>query len=219
MLELKLQLTGGVTQWPLIPTSIRFAIWVIGSGLQLRNNTFIALVSLVSFATAIMIAGLWFGGNKNRSSRGWLAIMSIAALWMIVATNWQEFSWLGKQYRVQTFLDEMQPVVNNLNRNWPKIDGERPIIGQFMAYPVDKPRTLILLTLPEFQTTENSISVIEQTDCVLRFELVGPERGDWIEWHADDSQPTSFTSGLGTRYQLQRSQKLSEHWYLVRYHQ
>ena len=185
--------------------------------LRLRNNTIIFLASLVSVSTLLMIGGLWFGGHKSRSVRAWLAIMSIFALWMIVGNNWQEFSWLGKKYRVQTFLEELQPVVSDLKREWPTIDGQRPIIGQFMAYPVDNPKTLILLTMPQFNTTENSISVVESGPDALRFELVGPERGDWIEWHKEDSQPSSFTSGLGNPYKIQSYQQIAKNWYLVRY--
>ena len=54
-------------------------------------------------------------------------------------------------------------------------------------------------------------------DKVIRFELVGAEQGDWIEWHPDESVPASFLSGLGEPYEIERYQQLSENWFLVRY--
>ncbi len=185
--------------------------------LGLRNRTAVILLAIVCGSTLFMFLGLWFGPLKSRSLRAWILAVSFVGLWIAILTSWQEIAWVGKQRRLRRVIGEFEQVAVDLQNNWPAADAERPIIGPFMAYPVHGPRTLILLTLPEFENTKTSVSVIEGSRDAIRFELVGAERGDWLEWHPDGSSPDSFLGGLGEPYTIQRYQKLDRHWYLVRY--
>lgn len=185
--------------------------------LGFRNQIVVVTCSLAAMMNVLMLIGLAIGHSKSRSVRGWLIATSILALWLFVATGWQDITWLGKQHRLRVVLNEFEEAIEELKKNWPKRDDERPIIGPFMAYPIQDPSTLILLTLPKFETTNTSIAVIEGGNGIIRLELVGAEQGDWLEWHPPDSEPRSFASGLGEFYRIARYQQLGQNWYLVRY--
>lgn len=185
--------------------------------LGLRNQTVVALGAVVVASGLPMILGLWWGPKRGRTVKAWLVVTSIIAAWAAVCVGWQDIAWYGKQQRLRAVLQEYDQLVLQLNDGWPKRDGELPVIGPFMAYPTYQPATLIMLTLPELDNTDVSFGVIEGGDQVVRFELVGAERGDWLEWHPQDSAPANFVSGLGERYQVTRFDRLTNHWFLVRY--
>jgi hypothetical protein len=87
-----------------------------------------------------------------------------------------------------------------------------------MAYPVGDPATLIMLTLPVMPRTSTSFGVVERGDTgAIKFQLVGPERNDWLEWHPEGEQPGDFVGGILDVYKLERSVALGDGWHLVRY--
>ncbi len=183
-----------------------------------RNRSVLVLASVVVFTTLLLIAGSWMGRTRHRTLRAWMMLTAIVAVWLGILVHWQDLAWTGKQFRLRGLMHQFDRVVADLQSNWPDRDGDQAVIGPFMAYPVARPATLILLTLPEFQNTTTTFSVVEGGAGVIRFELVGAERGDWLEWHPAGSIPSDFVSGLEERYQIERFQQLSHHWYLARYH-
>lgn len=185
--------------------------------LGLRNKFVVLLGVLVSGASMLMAIRLWFGQQDSRSLKSWLISISIVAMWVTLFTSWQDIAWFGKHQRLQSILSEFELVANDLKNDWPAADGDRPVIGPYMAYPVGNPRTLILLTLPILEKSPTTFGVIEGDDDVIRFELVGSEKGDWVEWHPNGTRPKNFFSGLGEPYTLKRFQSLTDDWYLVRY--
>ena len=185
--------------------------------LKLRNTTTIAIASVALVSNLLMFAGLAMGSRWQRSITSWLLATSLVAIWLALALHWEDVAWIGKRYRIERFVRELAPIAENLNRDWPRCDGEREPIGPFMAYPASSPRTLILLTLPELQSGSTTFGVVEGGRGIVRFELVGVERGDWLEWHPSGTEPESFWSGLGEHYQLDKSQSLDNQWFLVRY--
>ena len=77
---------------------------------------------------------------------------------------------------------------------------------------------LLFLTPHPLDSTDTVITAIEKSgDGTLLFELGGGDDGDWIEWHPEGKQPSSFSGGLDERYELQRVSSLNGEWYLVRY--
>ncbi|QEG22450.1 hypothetical protein [Mariniblastus fucicola] len=186
--------------------------------LSLRNKAVLAIGFVAGISTILMLVGLWVGATKSRTLQAWFVAISVLAIWLAVLPNWQEIAWTGKKFRMQGTLFEFSSIVDDLHSSWPATDGERETIGPFMAYPEGDPGTLILLTLPELETASFSFSAIEGgVDRTVRFELVGRERGDWLEWHPTNDSPGDFISGIGEVYQVARHEQLSNHWHLVRY--
>lgn len=186
--------------------------------LALRNKTGLLAAGITCFISMLAVVSMIIGKRANRSIRSWLFALAVVAIWLSIGVGWQDIAWAGKQFRVRGLLAELEPIVYDLRHNWPVGDNEREGIGQFMGYPAGNPETLILLTLPEFRATATAtVSVVEGKDDVIRFELVGAEQGDWIEWHPPRSRPASFISGLRVLYKLERYQRLLGNWYLVRY--
>lgn len=187
--------------------------------LVFRNRSVCVLAVLAAVSFLLMIGQLAFGFSKHRNTRNWILLTSLVCIWLGILMGWKDIAWFGKRKRMQHVLQQFEPIVADFHDQWPTRDGQHPIVGPFMAYPIDGPRTLILLTLPEFQNTDTTCGVIEgsKTQQIIRFELVGSESGDWIEWHPENSQPRDFISGLLEPYYLERSQKLTDNWHLVRY--
>lgn len=185
--------------------------------LAFRNRSVTALVAFALTSCILIFGCVFFGKPKQRTVRTWLLAVSIVAIWLGILVSWKDVAWAGKQRRIGMILAQFDPVVKDLRNQWPERDGERPVIGPFMAYPVGAPASLILLKLPQFEGTDTSCAVIEKGVGIFRFELVGAEHGDWLEWHPSGSSPANFISGLMEPYELVQSQRLTQNWHLVRY--
>lgn len=231
---INLLMVGGLVGWlyldPRFDASIDWWRYHTGEGtfdlignmsdwqwLTLRNAAAIILLAIATVSIVVVSYRVTMGRRHDRNTRNWLLLTSIFAMWMAILLGWQDITWLGKQHRILSMLSAFDPVVEKLRTEWPREDGELDLIGPFMAYPVGSPKTLILLTLPELQMPSTTVAVIEGGTDVIRFELVGTEHGDWIEWHPDDSQPRDFISGLYETYRLQKSRQLTPNWHLARY--
>jgi hypothetical protein len=161
---------------------------------------------------------LFVGARAHRRVRSWLAFTVLVAAWLTLAVTWREMAWQGQMLRLQWRLSGLDSVASVLLAEWPSVDGERPEIGQFMAYPQGDPKMLLLLTTPKIGHADVAISGIEKSSLGgLRFQLAGSESGAWLEWHPRETKPESFRGGLQTRYQLERSAPLADGWFLVRY--
>jgi hypothetical protein len=97
-------------------------------------------------------------------------------------------------------------------------DGETSALGAFLAYPLESPKTLLLLTEANVPGTDVAFTAVERSDDgALRFQLSRNETGTWLEWHPSHDAPRDFVGGLLQRFELDRFTQLGENWYLVRY--
>jgi len=203
--------------------------WVTGTpavlseiGERVRNGPFIGIISagvlIAGISLALMLLGLFLGGQRFRSMRRWMLFMALVAGWLGLAVSWPEVYWLGQLHRFKPTLAAAEAMVHRLQADWPEEDGDLPEIGPFLAYPKGAPTTILPLRWITFPQSELRFSAIERTkDGALRFELAGDEAGAWLEWRPNDEKPEPFLSGLDTAYHVTRQQKIAPHWFLVRY--
>jgi len=194
--------------------------WLTQFG-QLRLGLFSALLGVVVLSFAGILIGM-FRRSAQRSSlkslRGLIALTAVVALWCGFTVNYDAIAWQGKRLRIAWRLGELETLAQPLRSTFPSADGELPHLGPFMAYPFGTPTVLILLKPPRVGSDELCVGAVqrgEQGD--IKFQLTGPNGGDWAEWHPQSSQPRSFVGGLGDQHQLAASLRLGNGWYLARY--
>lgn len=179
-----------------------------------------ALYALVAsgVASLLVIAGaLVIGPAKHRGVRSWLALTALIAGWLALAVAWPDLAWQGTQWRLSRQIAAFEPAAASLRENWPTDDDQREAVGVFMAYPQPNPRMLLLLA-PKDVAARRLFSAVERSpQGALRFELMGAEAGDWLEWHPPGSAPQSFIGGLMGDYQLVRAAPLGNGWYAAHY--
>ena len=186
--------------------------------LRLRNSVLMVLIGMCGLATVAMVLQFVFGTAIQRGLRAMMGLIMVVAIWLAIGTHWQDIVWQGKQYRLSQILTEFQVATEPLREQWPQQDGDLEGLGQFMAYPVGRPRTLLMLTMPQMKSFPGTFASVEgQPGGPFRFELVDQEEGDWLEWHPAGSYPATFTGGLGDLYRLKKSHALHDGWYLARY--
>lgn len=170
------------------------------------------VVGVVS--TIGIFVALFVGGVKHRGMRSWLAFTFLIAGWLTILVAGQELAWQGQRLRLCGDLAGFDAIARSLRDDWPKADGTRAGLGQFMAYPQGQPRMLMMLT----SETDPPIAAVERwDDGSFGFELRGDDTGAWLVWHPENSQPRGFVGGLEAEYKLGRASKLGRGWYLVRY--
>jgi hypothetical protein len=175
-------------------------------------------LGVAAFAGIGIFAGLFLGSPAHRRVRSWLAITALVVLWLTLWLKWPILAWQGQALRVERQVDRFRTTAASLSQDWPEIDGERPGLGQFRAYPIEKPSVLLLMIQQDVPGTGLSFSTVERSETgALRFQLTGNERGAWLEWHPENDQPTSFVGGLEQHHDLQRFTTLGDEWFLVRY--
>lgn len=193
----------------------------IQTGEPLLNIRLSFLAGAVVFSVItwlVLLIGAVIGPMRLRSFSAWFMLLTLAALWMIVATNWAHVARLGKLHRMHSGIEDFERIAIPLQESWPRTDGDLPGLGPFMAYPAGKPSVLILLTQPLPSEDRPSISAVERGVAgQLRFQLAGKERGHWLEWHPPGSQPASFVGGLLEVYELERADAVADQWYLTKY--
>lgn len=184
-----------------------------------------------------IVAGLIAGAGQHRNVRSWLAVMLLAAGWLTLLTTWPQIAWQGQVWRVRGAIAGFEDISQALLADWPKTDGDFEGLGQFMAYPIGKPRTLMFVATPTVPNTNLSISVVErggddlsfemgpdgkviehQGDDGLHFQLAGSEEGVWLVRQEGAGKPQSFFSGLEGEYMPIKYRLVKPRWYLVRYH-
>ncbi len=173
-------------------------------------------IAAISWLTMLMAALI--GPVRSRGLQAWMMIMTLAAVWLFAGTNWIHIARLGKIHRLRASIDRFEALASPLRKAWPESDGQSNELGPFMAYPVGRPSVLMLLTMPLPSDDRPGISVVERgSQGQLRFQLAGRERGNWIEWHPEDSHPTSFVGGLLNVYVLKRADPICDQWFLTDY--
>jgi hypothetical protein len=169
-------------------------------------------------AAVVMLASLFAGSARFRTTRAWLVFMAVLCGWLGLAVSWPTIYWFGQQQRLKSVLPAADAMVEALRSSWPVVDTTLPDIGPFLAYPINKPTALMPLSEAMFPKTDLRFSAVERTgDEVMRFELSGAELGAWLEWRGDGSEPRSFVGGLDTQYMVVQAARLSDKWFLVRY--
>ena len=178
----------------------------------------IMVALLAIFSLCGIFVGLFFGASANRRIGSWLAFTVLLAAWLTLLTNWQELAWRGQIVRMKRQLAGFDKISASLRADWPAEDGERMELGPYMAYPIDRPQVLMLLTTPNVPATNAAISSVERSaNGALRFQLTGSEPGVWLEWHPAESAPGTFSGGLMANHLIERFSPLDNGWYLVRY--
>lgn len=177
-----------------------------------------AILITGSLSMTLIVAGLIAGSGIHRGTRAWLVLMLLAAGWLTLITAWPEIAWRGQVWRVRGSVPQFAKLTEKLTHAWPESDGQTPELGGFMAYPIGKPRTLMLLTTPEVPGSYLSISTIERDDVAFHFQLAGNEEGTWVVFDKQHESPQSFFSGLEGEYLPQKFAVLAPGWFLVQYH-
>jgi hypothetical protein len=170
---------------------------------RLNSGVSIGIIAgVAAVGTAIvMLASLFAGCARFRTTRIWLVFMAIVGGWLGLAVSWPTIYWFGQQQRIKSALPAADAMAQALRKGWPNVDATLPDIGPFLAYPVNEPRALMPLSEAKFPKTGLRFSAVERTgDDVLRFELAGAELGAWLEWREDGSEPRSFVGGLDGHY-------------------
>ncbi|MEZ6088666.1 MAG: hypothetical protein R3C05_11695 [Pirellulaceae bacterium] len=198
-------------------TTVQSTTQLVGS----MRPVFLLVIVSVGFLSLAMLTVNIFRSTKGLQSRSiasLLAITTTIAVWCGLAINYPSLAWQGKRLRVAIQVQQLEHFVQPLRDEWPRVDGELPEIGPFMAYPFGRPITLILLEPPALSGTGLCVSAIERgADGSIRLQLSSIGHDDWAQWHPVGSRPKSFVGGLGNTYDLQSTTPLARGWYLVRY--
>ena len=186
--------------------------------LRVVGITSAALVALVTLGM-LFLRSLWtHSETKSRSIASLLSLTLIVAIWCSLAIHHTSLAWQGKRIRLAVEMQRLESVAELLRQDWPQQDGELPEIGPFMAYPLGRPTTLVLLQAPPVSGDSLWIAAIERRrDGALLLQLSGSHHDDWVQWHPPESRPSSFVGGLCDSHHMQSSAKLGYGWYLVRY--
>jgi hypothetical protein len=183
-----------------------------------RVDALWTIIIVGTFSMAIIVAGLVAGSGIHRGTRAWLTLMLLVAGWLTLITTWPKFAWQGQIWRIRGSVPEFAALTEKLTTNWPAGDGQTPELGGFMAYPIGKPRTLMLLTMPEVPGSNLSISAIERdNEGAFHFQLAGTDEGVWVVFDKHSDSPKSFFSGLEGEYMPHKSAVLVPGWFLVQY--
>jgi hypothetical protein len=192
---------------------------MIRDGSDFAGGKLILFAAFVAACTFLaMLVGLFVGERRFRTMRAWLLFVAVAGGWLGFIVAAPEVYWRGQQRRLRPMLGAVESMAQELQVHWPREDGDMPSIGPFLAYPQGKPTCLLPLKLATFPNTALRFSAVERTpDGAMRFELAGKELGAWLEWRADELEPTTFMGGLDTKYEKGRHIALEPRWFLVRY--
>lgn len=164
--------------------------------------------------------GIFLGSRVHRSLLAWMVAMSLTAGWLALFTGIEDLRWLGHRLRLGSYVASYEPIAELLKQDWPRQDGEHQRLGPYMAYPAERPAMLLMLAPPEMPPTGTTISAVERSSAGgLRFQLSGPERGIWLEWHPESWRPESFVGGLQESRTLEGFVDIGGGWYLARYQQ
>jgi len=175
-------------------------------------------IAFVLCTSLAMLASLFLGRGRLRTTRTWLIFTAIACGWLGLAVSWPAIYWSGQQRRAVAVLPAAETLVESLHDHWPKIDSYLPELGPFLAYPISTPSALLPLRSVTFPKTDIPFSAVERTGGdAMRFELSGAETGAWLEWRGNGTRPQPFVGGLDTKYSLAKVAQLAPEWFLVRY--
>ncbi len=182
-----------------------------------RTVGLVMSIGFAVFSAVFLFVGLFRGPARHRTTRSWLRLTSLAALWLGLLVSWREIAWAGDRWRVGLQLESFERVAAGLRAAGPIGYGKFPELGQFAAYSNEENTTLLMESLDTPPGRAPVVSLERSKRGALRFQLGGDYTGDWLEWHPLGSRPESFTDGLDARHELQRASQIADEWFLVRY--
>jgi hypothetical protein len=182
----------------------------------LRAGVAIGLAGFGFISVVIFFLGLLFGTRAQRGLRSWLALTALVAAWFGLMASRDELAWARECWHMRRQIPQFEPLAARLRNDFPKRDGTLPELGNFTAYPVDKPQ-MLLVFIAQTPPGRATVAAVERSPAgALRFALASEQLGQWLEWHPPDSRPASFTGTLA-EYRLDRSKSLEDGWFLTRY--
>ena len=106
---------------------------------RLDSGVTIGIVAVVvaGCTAVVMLASLFAGSARFRTTRIWLVFMAVVCGWLGLAVSWQTIYWFGQQQRMKSVLPAADAMVQALRSGWPTVDTTLPDIGPFLAYPVN----------------------------------------------------------------------------------
>lgn len=175
----------------------------------------------LSLATGLgLVTAVFWGPLACRSIKYAAALIVCCAVWLSVQHHWQQVSWWGHRQRIQPAVSFLEQIAADLTQDWPNGDGQHPRFGPFMAYPIGRPSTLILLKPAATSEHRMWLAAIDRDprDGTLRFELSDGFQTLWLE-HPNSLEPLpgSFTNGIGAQYDVETWIKVNPAWRLSRY--
>lgn len=176
-----------------------------------------SVLGLLGSQIAILLSLFW-GPISHRRMLGFLGFVTFFALSIGLLVAWKDVVWQGERLRVARELRQIEQIAGRLDKQWPLVDGNRPGLGPFSAYPYGQATVLMRLHQPDPATERLLFTAVERAENgALRFRLAGVDRGYWLEKHPEGSSPSSFQGGLEEHYELRRSSHVKDDWYLAQY--
>ncbi|WP_425400502.1 hypothetical protein [Aeoliella sp.] len=186
---------------------------------QLPDSTSMQLLAAGVMGTGLMmLASVLVGPRSFRTVRSWLLLVAVIAMWTSLGIARGDLYWLGQQHRLASELPALNQLVDHLRTDWPEDETGTEVLGPYLAYPKPNPTTLLLATNAPLAGSKLTISAVERSPAgSICLELAQEESPAWIEWRPARDDPSSFISGLETRYEVDEFAEIAPHWFLVRY--
>ncbi|MCA9176120.1 MAG: hypothetical protein KDB14_16655 [Planctomycetales bacterium] len=181
-----------------------------------RTVGVVVVLGLATLQGGWLLSGVWLGDVEFRRLKSLAILVGLVSLWLGNVLNLDAIAWQGRRWRVLPYVAAAERIVAPLKTAWPQEDGDTAEVGPFMAYPVGRPQTLILLTPPQLADGPHVPAIERSSTGALRLELHDVGGHDWLEWHPQ-GRPVSHIGGLLEHRELTRVTALGENWFLVRY--
>ncbi len=205
--------------------------WCFNSGLAkpsltMRECIAFALATINALCFPIMLIGMGFGNQRQRSVRSIMALTAIFAAWFLVIQNSTAIFDFGRTFRIARQIGPLNDFASRLESEArdasKKNDGSKPpwscITIPHQIY--QHYQTQIFMFPGTYSIPNTSLSIIA-VECTpgqaVRLELAGGEYGCWAEFRKDGSDPQPFVGGLGEAYVPNRVRTIAQHWRLVVY--
>jgi hypothetical protein len=190
------------------------------SGVRLRWIAVRVLASAAGISFLAIIGGLFVGDAQHRRLRSWFMLLTLAAVWLAVATSYDDISWTSSTWSLSKRVSDLdQRYAVPLRLDWPSQDGASPHFGSYTAHPSAQPTLLWLTNTPhEFNQEGWGFDCVTRASTgALRFSLSGEYSGLNLEWHPTGSTPQSYVDGWNSPHTLRRVRRLEPNWYATKY--
>ncbi len=201
--------------------------WERGVLLEFGNGTdgiqyklVASIFGVVAVTFLGMTLGIVIGRGWHRSTRSWFLLMVFGTSWLALHQQLPTLFWWAKIRLARQIMPDLEPVANDLDRDWPRDESYVAGLGRVFANENYMPSHLVvrLGTLPS-QITGHSIHIFgvdREMHRAIRFRIANDE---FVERHFSGSFPSSFIGNIDRQssYQLKWSSPIGPNWYLVRY--
>ena len=187
--------------------------------LRIAGLFFLASSAVAAFATLVVRQVV--GEKTGRSICAMLLLTTIVAGWLGLFTAYGTIERIGEYVRLKRDLHKFKNAAGKLLKRWPTENGSLPEAGQYLAFPLKHPDTILIQGVVArgcpFRETIGFF-VNNTPNGGLRFSLYGKDEQDWVEYHPDGQGPQSFVlSARDMELRLERVVKLEKYWYWTRY--